>query len=89
MVRSVKKGPFICPKLYKRIKASGDNPNMMIKTYSRASVIFPEMIGKTIHVHNGKTFIPVKVSDNQIGHKLGEFSPTRLFRSHSGDKKAR
>ncbi|BBM88674.1 30S ribosomal protein S19 [Spirochaetota bacterium] len=89
MARSVKKGPYISPKFYKKVMASAKDPSVIIRTYSRSSMIFPEMIGKTIHVHNGKTFIPIKISDNQVGHKLGEFAPTRLFRSHSGDKKVR
>ena len=63
--------------------------NLPIKTYSRSSTIIPEMIGKTISVHNGNRFIPVKVNENIVGHKLGEFSPTRIFRSHGGDKKIR
>ncbi len=88
MPRSLKKGPFICAKLYKRVLAVGDIQKKPIKTYSRASMIFPEMIDKTIHVHNGNKFIPIKISDNQVGYKLGEFAPTRLFRSHGGDKVA-
>ncbi len=88
MPRSLKKGPFVQSKLYKKIKSlkEGDQATV-IKTYSRASVILPEMVGKTIQVHNGNKFIPVKINDNLVGHKLGEFSPTRLFRSHGGDKK--
>lgn len=86
MSRSLKKGPFISPRLYKKVKEY-DPKAGPLKTYSRASTIFPEMIGKVIHVHNGKKFIPIKVSDNLVGHKLGEFAPTRLFRSHGGDKR--
>ncbi len=90
MARSIKKGPFIEKKLYKRIlemARSGDKK--MIKTYSRCSTIIPEMVGYTISVYNGKTWVPVYVTENLVGHKLGEFSPTRIFRSHSGsDKKA-
>ena len=85
MARSVKKGPYIHPKLYKKISATGMNE--VIKTYSRASTIIPDMIGKTIMVHNGKTFIPVKVTENVVGHKLGEFAPTRIFKGHGGDKR--
>jgi small subunit ribosomal protein S19 len=90
MSRSIKKGPFIDEKLYKRIKkANEENINTPIQTYSRASTIIPDMIGKTIAVHNGRRFIPVKINENIVGHKLGEFSPTRLFRGHGGDKKIR
>ncbi|MBN2859486.1 MAG: 30S ribosomal protein S19 [Sphaerochaetaceae bacterium] len=91
MARSIKKGPFIEKKLYKRITESnkaGKKP--MIKTYSRTSTIIPEMVGYTISVYNGKTWVPVFVTENLVGHKLGEFSPTRLFRGHAGsDKKGR
>jgi len=89
MPRSTKKGPFVDKSLLKKIKAAGDNPAYMIKTYSRRSIILPDMIGKVIHVHNGCKFIPVKISDNSVGHKLGEFAPTRIFKSHGGDKKIR
>lgn len=87
MARSLKKGPFINPKLYKKVAASsvGD----VIQTYSRSSMIIPDMVGRIIMVHNGRQFFPVKVSENFVGHRLGEFSPTRLFRSHGGDKKVR
>ena len=84
MSRSVKKGPYIDSKLYKKI---GDPKKHSLKTYSRASTIIPDMIGKTIMVHNGNKFIPVKINENLVGHKLGEFAPTRLFKSHGGDKK--
>lgn len=88
MARSVKKGPYIHPKLFKKVKAAEASKSLApIKTYSRASTIIPEMIGKTIAVHNGKLFVPVKINENLVGHKLGEFSPTRLFRAHGGDKK--
>ena len=91
MARSIKKGPFIEKKLYKRIKESnksGQKP--MIKTYSRTSTIIPEMVGYTISVYNGKTWVPVFVTENLVGHKLGEFAPTRIFRGHTAsDKKAR
>ena len=87
MARSVKKGPFIDGHLIKKIEVmnqSGDRK--IIKTWSRRSTIFPEMIGHTIAVHNGKKFIPVYVTENMVGHKLGEFSPTRTFKVHSGAK---
>lgn len=82
MSRSIKKGPFLDKNLFKKVQA-GDNKHQ-IKTYSRASTIIPEMIGYTINVHNGKVFVPVYIQENMIGHKLGEFSPTRVFRSHAG-----
>ena len=78
MARSLKKGPWTCPSLM-NIKS--------IKTYSRASTITPEFVGKTFQVHNGKKFIPVYVSENMVGHKLGEFSPTRIFKAHGGKQK--
>ena len=87
MTRSLKKGPYIQERLYKRVRESKQKPNMQIKTYSRASTIFPDMIGLVIHVHNGNKFIPVKITDNLVGHKLGEFSPTRLFKAHGGSRK--
>lgn len=83
MARSLKKGPFINEKLLKKLSKD----EKTVKTYSRSSVIFPDMIGKVIHVHNGNKFIPIKISDNLVGHKLGEFAPTRLFKAHGGDKK--
>jgi small subunit ribosomal protein S19 len=89
--RSIKKGPFIEKSLYKKVldvKKSGDKK--MIKTFSRCSTIIPEMVGLTISVYNGKTWIPVYITENLVGHKLGEFSPTRIFRGHAGsDKKAK
>jgi len=89
VARSIKKGPFIEKKLYKRIQESlKTNQKQMIKTYSRCSTIIPEMVGFTISVYNGKTWIPVFVTENLVGHKLGEFSPTRIFRGHTvSDKK--
>lgn len=91
MSRSIKKGPFIAKSLYKKVlevKKSGEKK--MIKTFSRCSTIIPEMVGLTISVYNGRTWIPVYVTENLVGHKLGEFSPTRIFRGHSGsDKKAK
>ena len=88
MSRSIKKGPFVEKKLLKRVEeAKKANQKSMIKTYSRASMIIPDMVGITISVHNGKTWVPVFVTENLVGHKLGEFAPTRVFRGHSlGDK---
>jgi small subunit ribosomal protein S19 len=88
--RSVKKGPFIEKSLYKKIIEMGKSgERKMIKTYSRCSTIIPEMVGNTISVYNGKSWVPVYVTENLVGHKLGEFAPTRIFRGHAGsDKKA-
>ncbi|MDR2796564.1 MAG: 30S ribosomal protein S19 [Spirochaetaceae bacterium] len=90
MSRSIKKGPFIEKGLYKKIlEISKSTERRMVKTYSRCSTIIPEMVGITISVYNGKTWVPVYITENLVGHKLGEFSPTRIFRGHSGsDKKA-
>ena len=91
MSRSVKKGPFVEKSLYKKVnemnKASAAEKKM-IKTYSRCSTIIPEMVGNTISVHNGKSWIPVYVTENLVGHKLGEFAATRTFKGHGGDKAA-
>ena len=88
MSRSIKKGPFIEKSLYKKVlDASKTGDKKMIKTYSRCSTIMPEMVGLTISVYNGKTWIPVYVTENLVGHKFGEFSPTRLYRGHSGSDK--
>ncbi len=91
MARSIKKGPFIEKALYKRVlEANKAGNKAMIKTYSRCSTIIPEMVGLTVSVYNGKTWVPVYVTENLVGHKLGEFSPTRIFRGHAGsDNKAR
>ncbi len=91
MARSVKKGPFIEKRLYKRIIGMNKSGSKkMIKTYSRSSTIIPDMVGFTISVYNGKSWVPVYVTENLVGHKLGEFAPTRFYRGHSGsDKKAR
>ena len=90
MTRSVWKGPFVHPSLLKKIDKLKGSPNKKpIKTWSRRSVISPDMIGLTIAVHNGKQHVPVYVTENMIGHKLGEFSPTRVFKGHSGDRKAK
>jgi small subunit ribosomal protein S19 len=88
MSRSVKKGPFIEKSLYKKvIEMNKATDRKMIKSYSRCSTIIPEMVGNTISVYNGKTFIPVYITENLVGHKLGEFSPTRIFRGHAGSDK--
>jgi small subunit ribosomal protein S19 len=89
--RSIKKGPFIAKHLYKKVlDKNKTSDKKIIKTYSRCSTVIPEMVGMTISVYNGKTWIPVYVTENLVGHKLGEFAPTRLFRGHSGsDKKAK
>lgn len=88
MARSLKKGPFIHYKLQKKVDANlASGKSSVIKTWSRASMISPEMVGQTIAVHNGKQFVPVFVTENMVGHKLGEFSPTRNFRGHGGNKK--
>lgn len=91
MSRSIKKGPFIEKSLYSRVvEMNKSGQKKMIKTYSRTSTIIPEMVGHTVSVYNGKTWVPVYVTENLVGHKLGEFAPTRLFRGHAGsDKKAR
>ena len=84
MSRSLKKGPFIDPKLWQKVKDSKPGQRKEIKTWSRDSTIFPEMVGMTFLVHNGKNFISVLVSENMVGHKLGEFAPTRKFVRHGG-----
>jgi small subunit ribosomal protein S19 len=87
MSRSIKKGPFIDFKLEKRVLEMNESQKKsVIKTWSRRSVISPDFVGHTIAVHNGNKFIPVYVTENMVGHKLGEFSPTRTFRGHSGNK---
>ncbi len=88
MPRSLKKGPFVDTKLMKKILLMNDkNERNIIKTWSRRSTIVPDFIGHTLAVHNGRKFIPVYVTENMVGHKLGEFSSTRTFRGHGGDKK--
>ncbi len=90
MPRSVKKGPFVDEHLMKKIEAlNSDNKKQVIKTWSRRSTILPDFIGHTFAVHNGKKFVPVFVSENMVGHKLGEFSPTRTYRGHKDKKKVR
>ena len=88
MARSLKKGPFVETALMKKVMtAQGEgNSNKVIKTWSRASMITPDFVGQTIAVHNGRQFVPVYVTENMVGHKLGEFSPTRSFRGHVGSK---
>ena len=84
MSRSLKKGPFVDPKLAKKVEALGKDDRTIIKTWARASSIPPEFVGRTIAVHNGKVHTPVFITENMVGHKLGEFSPTRKFRRHGG-----
>jgi small subunit ribosomal protein S19 len=84
MSRSLKKGPFIDPKLAKKVAGLGNEDRTIIKTWARASTIAPDFVGKTFAVHNGKVHVPVFVTENMVGHKLGEFSPTRKFRTHGG-----
>ena len=89
MARSVKKGPFIDEHLSKKVAAMNESrQRQVIRTWSRRSTVTPEMVGHTIGVHNGRKSIPVFVSENMVGHKLGEFAPTRTFYAHSGDRKA-
>lgn len=89
MSRSLKKGPFVQERLMKRIQTMNENGKKEpLKTWSRASTIFPEFVGHTIAVHNGKKHIPVYITEDMVGHKLGEFSPTRTFKAHSGSKNA-
>ncbi len=90
MPRSIKKGPFVDSHLLKKVdKAVSSNDKRPIKTWSRRSMILPEMVGLTIAVHNGRIHVPVYVTENMVGYKLGEFAATRTFRGHSGDKKAK
>jgi small subunit ribosomal protein S19 len=89
MARSIKKGPFADPHLLKKVEeANRTNQKKVIKTWSRRSTIFPEFVGHTFAVHNGQKFIPVFVTENMVGHKLGEFAPTRTFHGHAADRKA-
>ncbi len=90
MSRSLKKGPFVEPRLLARIEAmNAAGEKNVIKTWSRASTIFPEMVGHTIAVHDGRKHVPVYVTESMVGHKLGEFAPTRTFKGHAADKKKR
>src|SRR5512137_594134 len=89
MSRSLKKGPFIDPKLIKKVEAmNARNEKRVIKTWSRASTIFPQMVGHTIAVHDGRRHVPIYITENMVGHKLGEFAPTRTYRGHSTKEKA-
>jgi small subunit ribosomal protein S19 len=86
--RSSKKGPFVEERLLQRIEAMNESGDKRpVRTWSRTSTIFPEMVGHTIAVHNGRAHVPVFVTESMVGHKLGEFAPTRIFRAHSGDRK--
>ena len=87
MSRSIKKGPFVQPKLLARVQAMNEKgEKKVLKTWSRASTIFPQFVGHTIAVHDGRKHVPVYVTEDMVGHKLGEFAPTRTFRGHSGSK---
>ena len=89
MTRSLKKGPYVDQKLEKKLIAMKDSKKKkVIKTWSRRSMVTPDFVGHTIAVHNGNKFVPVFISENMVGHKLGEFAPTRTFRMHSGDRKS-
>ena len=89
MTRSLKKGPYVDQKLEKRLIAMKDSKKKkVVKTWSRRSMVTPDFVGHTIAVHNGNKFIPIFISENMVGHKLGEFAPTRTFRMHSGDRKS-
>ncbi len=87
MGRSTRKGPFVCASLLEKVQRAKRGDSKEIKTWSRSSMVTPEMVGLTIKVHNGKIHLPVSVVENMVGHKLGEFAPTRTFRSHGGMKK--
>jgi small subunit ribosomal protein S19 len=87
MPRSVKKGPFVDASVLKKISVQSVDDRRPIKTWSRRSTVIPEMIGYTFSVHNGRRFLPIYISENMVGHKLGEFAPTRTFQSHSGTRK--
>ena len=90
MSRSIKKGPFVAKSLYKKVEAAKAGDKKMIKTFSRTSTIVPDMVGLTVSVYNGKTWVPVYVTENLVGHKFGEFAPTRMYRGHTGsDKKSK
>jgi small subunit ribosomal protein S19 len=88
--RSTKKGPFVEERLMRRINAMNEqNQKQMLKTWSRTSTVFPEMVGHTIAVHDGRKHVPVFISESMVGHKLGEFAPTRTYRGHTGERKER
>ena len=90
MARSLKKGPFVDPSLQSKVeKLTASGGKQIIKTWSRRSMITPEFVGLTFHVHNGKLFVPVFVTENMVGHRLGEFAPTRKFTGHASDKKVK
>lgn len=90
MARSLKKGPFIEPSLQKKVdRTNASGSKQVIRTWSRRSMITPEFVGFTFHVHNGKLFVPVFVTENMVGHRLGEFSPTRKFTGHAGGKRVK
>ena len=90
MSRSLKKGPFVDPKLMKKIEdMNASSEKRMLRTWSRSSTIFPEMVGHTIAVHDGRKHVPVFISESMVGHKLGEFAPTRTYRGHVADKQSR
>jgi len=90
MSRSLKKGPFVAPRLLAKVREMNDaGDKKVIKTWSRASTIFPEMVGHTIAVHDGRKHVPVYVTESMVGHKLGEFAPTRTFRGHAADRKGK
>ncbi len=90
MSRSLKKGPFIDARLLKKVETLNDrNEKRVIKTWSRASTIFPQMVGHTIGVHNGRQHVPIYITENMVGHKLGEFAPTRTYRGHLAEKKVK
>ena len=90
MARSLKKGPFIDPSLQRKLeKAIASGSKQVIRTWSRRSMITPEMLGLTFHVHNGKLFMPVHVTENMVGHRLGEFAPTRKFMGHASDRRVK
>lgn len=89
MSRSIKKGPFVQPKLLARVQAMNEaGEKRVLKTWSRASTIFPDFVGHTIAVHDGRKHVPVYITEDMVGHKLGEFAPTRTFRGHAGAKKS-
>ena len=88
MSRSIKKGPFVAPELYKRVEElNKTGEKKVLKTWSRSSTIFPDFVGHTFAVHDGRKHVPVYVTEDMVGHKLGEFAPTRTFRGHAGSKK--
>jgi len=90
MARSLKKGPFVDPSLQRKVdKSQASGSRQVIRTWSRRSMITPEFVGMTFHVHNGKLFVPVFVTENMVGHRLGEFAPTRKFTGHAADKRVK